>query len=166
MLESLGEPHCWIAPGRDTANDYYGYIDAKCCQDGELSRPLWPLESIATALAEAEARGRRQGLEEAAGICRKYGSEVGDAGILARALAARFRSLATTPAETQKPETGESLNRLLASAEPTVSRQGNLLMLDCPDGTITDEIFNVLEAACYSSPNRSSLAALEGGEQP
>lgn len=74
--------------------------------------------------------------------------------------------IATTPAETQKPETGESLNRLLASAEPTVSRQGNLLMLDCPDGTITDEIFNVLEAACYSSPNRSALAALEGGEQP
>jgi len=161
------------------------------------------VEGLATALAEAEARGRRQGLEwqpietaprDGTIILVVRQSERGrryiEASAWRRDSFGKFYwgrhgefmpswdkavswspmpalpSLATAPAETQKPETGESLNRLLASAEPTVSRQGNLLMLDCPDGTITDEIFNVLEAACYSSPNRSSLAALKGGEQP
>jgi hypothetical protein len=64
---------------------------------------------LATALAEAEARGRRQGLEEAA----RYhdNAAICEERIKARShrlYAADIRSLATAPAETQKPETGES----------------------------------------------------------
>lgn len=55
----------------------------------------------ATALAEAEARGRRQGLEEAARLAE-------DTDVRRQDLSSYLRSLATTPAETQKPETGES----------------------------------------------------------
>lgn len=66
---------------------------------------------VATALAEAEARGRRQGLEEAAKVIgirleenvRAYGQQS------TRAdecwwVERHIRSLATAPAETQKPE--------------------------------------------------------------
>lgn len=81
-------------------------------------------EAIATALAEAEARGRRQGLEEAAkhfdGLAAaadaktmaawtdtEAGEGIRAMGEAKRAAKAVRNLLATTPAETQKPETGE-----------------------------------------------------------
>lgn len=77
---------------------------------------------IATAIAEAEARGRRQGLEEAAkaaefhagvaDVALKYPLEPADAdrihGVTVAALLQHIRYLATAPAETQKPETRET----------------------------------------------------------
>jgi hypothetical protein len=57
---------------------------------------------LRAALAEAEARGRRQGLEEAVDAC------AGITGALELATAIWNRRDATAPAETQKPETGES----------------------------------------------------------
>ena len=76
-----------------------------------------------SALAEAEARGYARGLEEAATRCDEEATaveaalakELGLAVICVspetrrlRRLRNDFRSLATAPAETQKPETGES----------------------------------------------------------
>lgn len=40
-----------------------------------------------------------------------------------------------------------SVAGLLAAAQPTISRQGTLIMLDCPDGAITDDLFDALELA-------------------
>lgn len=72
-----------------------------------------PNGPIATALAEAEARGRRQGLEEAAKVISKDLNEWPPSWTAVKALegvaAAIRKLLATTPAETQKPETGESV---------------------------------------------------------
>lgn len=76
------------------------------------------LNLVATALAEAEARGYARGLEEAAKEAKHRAramrmtgipSEIND--IRANAVmtvALALEVLATTPAETQKPETGES----------------------------------------------------------
>lgn len=71
---------------------------------------------IATALAEAEARGRRQGLEEALALAKQaeaaWNTENPDGlkGAAGTILVAEIieEALATAPAETQKPETGES----------------------------------------------------------
>jgi hypothetical protein len=57
-----------------------------------------PNGPITTALAEAEARGRRQGLEEAVDAC------AGITGGLQLATAIWNRRDATNPAETQKPK--------------------------------------------------------------
>ena len=45
----------------------------------------------------------------------------------------------------------KAMAKLLSEAEPTISRQGNDITLQCPDGTITDEIYDALEAACYGA---------------
>jgi len=62
----------------------------------------------ATALAEAEARGRRQGLEEAGEIIdaeRAKWGWLGNQGLdAAQDALDRLRSLATAPAETKKPD--------------------------------------------------------------
>jgi hypothetical protein len=74
---------------------------------------------LATALAEAEARGRRQGLEEADEV-REAAKHVHDTFVMdmakgfhtkdkAFAVSILGQALATAPAETQKPETGESV---------------------------------------------------------
>lgn len=71
------------------------------------------------ALAEAEARGRRQGLE-AADEVREAAKHVHDTFVMdmakgfhtkdkAFAVSILGQALATAPAETQKPETGESV---------------------------------------------------------
>lgn len=54
----------------------------------------------ATALAEARAEGRRQGLEKAAEVAN-------DTDVRRQDLSSYIRSLATTTPETLKPETGE-----------------------------------------------------------
>lgn len=48
-----------------------------------------------------------------------------------------------------------NLGDLLADAQPTISRQGDLILLDCPDGTITDYLYDALEALSYASGDRS-----------
>lgn len=83
--------------------------------DFEWVRRLRAHFTDATSLAEAGARGRRQGLEEAAKVADQntaalftmYGASTWRARECER-LSRVFRSLATTTAETQKPETGES----------------------------------------------------------
>jgi hypothetical protein len=55
----------------------------------------------------------------------------------------------------------EKLAHLLREAEPGLSRQGDLILLECPDGTITDELFDVLEAVITS---RAALAERGGAE--
>lgn len=83
-----------------------------------------------TALAEAEARGRRQGLEEAAAYHDGYEARGQAAGTLTTArlhakYATAIRSLATAPAETQKPETGESVAgwRLVPNEAPEAAKR-------------------------------------------
>jgi hypothetical protein len=69
---------------------------------------------IDTALAEAEARGRRQGLEKAAKVATGHadameGNPPTSGERVASRIAVDILALrATAPAETQKPETGES----------------------------------------------------------
>ncbi|MCJ2084514.1 DUF551 domain-containing protein [Methylobacterium sp. E-005] len=66
LRERLGEPHCWVLPGQDTANNY-GYIDAHCCEEGELSKPLWSLESIRDAILTLMSEARKQGQRDVLG---------------------------------------------------------------------------------------------------
>ena len=75
--------------------------------------PARPTPAVAAALAEARTEGRRQGLEEAAKWHDQWQVRNRDMGSQSRArlhgrYATAIRSLATAPAETQKPETGES----------------------------------------------------------
>lgn len=68
-----------------------------------------PNGPLTTALAEARAEGRRQGLEEGARTAEAYARvRIEPHASVLRTFAVTLRSLATTPAETQKPETGES----------------------------------------------------------
>jgi hypothetical protein len=83
-----------------------------------ITRLTDEIKRLRTALAEAEARGRRQGLEEAAkaaeyhagvaDVALKYPLEPAEAdrihGVTVAAVLQHIRSLATAPAETQKPE--------------------------------------------------------------
>lgn len=75
-------------------------------------------EEFATALAEAKVRAGRDAFEEAAREIQHQARSMRMAGIpcdtneikasTALSLAAAIRALATAPAETEKPETGES----------------------------------------------------------
>lgn len=66
------------------------------------------LHAKTAALAEAKAEGRRQGLEEAATVVEdRIMNDRSEEDAECERLAERIRSLATAPAETQKPETGD-----------------------------------------------------------
>ena len=55
----------------------------------------------------------------------------------------------------------EAMAHLLREAEPTIMRQGSDIVLLCPDGTITDDIYDALERAC---DGRTALSQPAKGE--
>lgn len=66
------------------------------------------LDLIKSALAEAEARGRRQGLEEAAKVCEeRIRGDMTPEDYEFECATRDIRSLATTPTETQTPQATE-----------------------------------------------------------
>jgi hypothetical protein len=60
-----------------------------------------------------------------------------------------------------RAERVEKLTKLLADAQPTVARHGYEITLYCPDGTITNDLYDALEAASYG-PALASPAPVEG----
>jgi hypothetical protein len=104
-----------VYPDSSSVPDYAVFVDP--------APTLGDFRRFSAALAEAEARGRRQGLDEAAEVCElrvsvwrhhigKPSQTAMDEQVasLFENAAQAIRSLATAPAETQKPGTGESAN--------------------------------------------------------
>lgn len=87
----------------------------------------------------------------------------GDGGVFAAMQADCFEAGRALLATARPDESlGKELLRLLYDAEPTLSRHGTEIVLQCHNGSNVHEIYDALEAAIAASPSSQTAGVAEG----